>query len=217
MTIVIKDLSNQKAGKFKIGNVNFDFRRVNFQRSEPLGNPESLIMHHTATPPNVLYDDYHFNISEIDKQVFVFKTLKWIEKGMHLWTRNSNNISNTFCCKATGKDVPSPKMIDVMAILQAEQCAWKNIDIFGKVTVPKKQYVVRKQEGKKVELLILAPGTIIVNRLSDHGEYAKLDGYSHLRWDVGENIRKQVIILAQKYYKELKAGKRQFIFKDLLV
>ena len=98
---------------------------------------------------------------------------------------------------------PTNNMLDTMAILAAEICAWKNISPVNKITLPKMHL------GKVI------PGSINIDVIADHAMYAKEDGYKAERWDIGHyynSVKSNTI----KYFQDLKSDKREFIFVELL-
>lgn len=209
MKINYLDISKRPSGLFTFNNQSFSYRKINSQRKDPMGELLGLVMHHSGVQKGIVFDDYHFNITEgKDGQVYVFKTLGFNEKGQHLWGRNTGLLATSLCCLATGKDTPTENMIKANAILNAEKFAWKRLN-FGRLILPAKKIF----SGNLVNIV---GETITIDSLSDHGSYAKLDGYFPDRWDVGEGIKNTIITLTKKHYSDLKSGKAQFIFKDLM-
>lgn len=208
---ISKIVFNLIQGAFKVGTQKISLERPNYQRSEFMGKPDKIVLHWTAGNKKTLYDDYHYNITEIDGEGYVFQTLKLTEKGQHLWGRNSGSVGITLCCKSIPTDLPTEKMIDAAAVLVAELCCWKNLNIKGKITLEKK---TTKRVGKEL-ILYNVPGSISVDVVSDHAAYARLDNYYPDRWDI-EKYLPIIKAKAETYYTELKAGKRTFQFKDII-
>jgi hypothetical protein len=212
------DVSGLKQGTpISCGNKAFNLKRVNSQRDDGnafdsfLNTSYGIVWHWTAGNSTDLYDDYHFNVSTgIDKKPIVFKTLKFTEKGQHLWGRNSGMIGLGFCALSTqAGNKPTAEMIDTGALLTAEICAWKRIDPKGFLKLPGKQQTA---DGKA---LYNTGHTVSIPTIADHATYAKSDGYYPDRVDVAEILP----ILTRKaiaYYDELKKGKRSFVFLSLL-
>lgn len=207
--LISLDISNKKEGYFVVNGVRFYLKRSNSQRSESIGNLLFNVSHWTAGSPLTVYDDYHFNITQYDNVVYVFKTLKWSEKGQHLWGRNSNAIGYALCCMRAPKDPPSLNMLDALSILKAEVCAWKKIEPSKSVDLPKKKYARLDHRLTLVDV----PGKLTTPVITDHSFFGDNDGYGNV--DIKQHIgyvRKEVL----RMFSELKASKRQFRFLDLL-
>lgn len=204
--MIIKDISKQMLGAFSINGIKFNLLSDN-TRGESSGVEKHLVNHWTAGTATQLFNGYHYNITEVNNEVFVFKTLNRKEKGQHVWGRNTGAIGNTLCCMYNNKK-PTDKMIDALAILNAEQCAWYNID-------PRKQIQLAKKKRTGVNSLVTVSGFINAPTVSDHSFFAKQDGYASDRWDIGDYM-KIVYDKCLKYYDELKSGKRQFTFKEII-
>ncbi len=202
-------ITNKPAGHFTFNDKAFSLRRVNTQRDDANSRVIGGVMHHTGTVSNILYDGYQFNITEIDKEVYIFQTLEWSEKGQHLWGRNSGLASFTFCCLATGLNKPTEGMIKAMGMLIGEISAWKNIPIDAKLTMQAKKII-------NGDLVNVSNKIIKIPTFTDHAEYAKFDGYFPDRWDVGDTIKNTVISIAKKHFNDLKSNKVQFMFKELM-
>lgn len=208
--MIITKIFDKKAGNVKVSNINFTFNRHNSQRKDAPGKPRFIGNHWTVASRFHLYDDYHFNISQVKEQVFVFQTLSWNEKGQHLWQRNTGAVGITFCGMSNNgkEDLLTPEMIDAGAILNAEICAWKNINPLELITLQKKKYI--NQDHR--QMLVDIPGqTIQVQGITDHATFGKLDGYGNI--DIGEFFE-PLQENARQYYLDLKTNKRKFIFLD---
>ena len=208
MQIITKDISNERFGIIKINDINFNYISENSSRKQFFDKENHLVNHWTAGNRKALYDGYHFNITEINNQIYVFKSLKRKEKGQHLWSRNSGAIGNTMCCMATKSDFPTQNMIEALSILNAEQCAWYGLE-------PEKEIILPKKQRIDYDSLITVNGSIKAPIISDHSYFAKKDGYSQERWDIGsymDTVRKKSI----QYYKDLKSAKREFLFKEII-
>lgn len=181
--------------------------KPNTQLNRLLGIPKGIILHWTAGSQRSAYNDYHYCITELNNKPVVLQTLKLTQCGQHLWGRNSNMIGISLCCMDNPKNKPTPKMIDACSILLSELSAWKKIGLDDRLTVQKKQ--------RSGELLINKPGTILIDAITDHANYAKIDNYYPERWDIAEYLD-IIKNKAKVYFKELKSGKREFIFKEIL-
>ncbi len=207
--LISLDISDKKEGHFVVNGVRFYFKRSNSQKSEPIGDLLFNVSHWTAGSPLTVYDDYHFNITEYDNVVYVFKTLKWSEKGQHLWGRNSNAIGYALCCMRTPKNTPTLNMLDALSTLKAETCAWKKIEPSKSIDLPKKKYTRLDHRLALVD----APGKLVTPAITDHSFFGDNDGYGnidikgHIGW-----VRKEAL----RVFSELKSGKRQFKFLELL-
>lgn len=208
MNYIIKDISSQPFGTIKINDINFSYISENSSRKDFFDKEKHIVNHWTAGNRKNLYDGYHFNVTEINNQIYVFKTLKRKEKGQHIWGRNSGAIGNTMCCMSTKSDFPTANMIEALSILNAEQCAWYGLDIEKEIILPKKQRI-------DYDSLITVAWQIKAPVISDHSYFAKKDGYSQERWDIGSYIE-TITNKAIQYHKELKENKREFIFKEII-
>lgn len=208
--MIIQKIYSRNAGTISANGNLFNFNRPNEQRKDDPGTPFMIVPHWTVADRDSLFDDYHFNITQIKDQVYVFQTLSWSEKGQHLWQRNTGAVGISLCGMSNENNKPSAYMADTMAILCAEICAWKHIDPFKKIELPKKKYI--SQDHRMI--LQNVPGEVIqIDPISDHAVFGVKDGYGNP--DIGPYY-KIVLESALEYYKELKANKRQFIFKELL-
>lgn len=197
-----------------INNKNYPIHFENSQKDDLLGSKIlGLVCHWTAGDYDDFYDGYHFNIGFINNEVIVVKTLGNNQKGQHVWGRNTGMIGITLCAMKDWILEPNQYQLDIMSILIAEICAWKNLNPESKISLPKKQV-----QG---DTLITLGGTQSFNLISDHREFAIADGYPSERQDINNSKKKidymvEVRAKAIKYYKELKANKRNFLFVDII-
>ncbi len=203
--IIVRDISKDPFGSFMQNKVKFQYISENESRREFYDNEKHIVNHWSAGRRNQLWDGYHFNITEINDQIFVFKTLKRKEKGQHLWGRNTGCIGNSICSMFEG-DKPTDGMIDTLALLNAEQCAWYGLNPEGTILLPKKKVI----EGK----LVTIAGNINAPIIADHKHFSDIE-YPSQRIDIGVymiTVKRKAI----QYLKELKDGKRQFLFKEII-
>jgi len=206
MGFIVKNLENNTADIIKISDKEFSFKKPVLV-DEPLKKIEGFSWHWTAVKKNVLFNDYHFNISDFSKDILVAKTLSLKTKGQHTWGQNTGLVGLSFCNTIVGDDKPSKEMIELGAILQAELCAWHNLDPNGKFT--------RNKKIVQGDRLITIAGTDSFDVIGDHCQFSKANRYYPDRWDIGDILP----ILKQKaieYHKELKQGKRQFQFLEII-
>lgn len=187
--------------------------KENNQKQEPMSNPLGTVNHWTAGDYDDFYDGYHFNIGIINNQIAVVKTLNFNQKGQHLWGRNSGMIGITLCAMKDWILTPSFEQLDTMAILNAEICAWKNINPRGILKLPKMKVV-----GNSISFV---GGSQNFNAISDHREFAIADGYGADRQDINNTkLKKDYMVTVREktiiYFADLKAGRRKFLFADLL-
>jgi hypothetical protein len=215
MVIKAYKLINKPGGTYNLEGTKVQLILANGQKSFPLKTPEAVVFHWTAGSHVQMWDDYHFNIvfDANTKEAKVVQTLNWAQLGQHLWGRNTGTVAITFSAmsRATSNNFGAfpvtPQQVEAAAILAAEICAWKRINPHEVYQVPDKTIV----RGA----LVNTGGFNTVPRVSDHAFYASLDGYASERWDVGPYMG-QLTKLVQKYYDELKAKKREFMFKELM-
>lgn len=196
-----------------INGKNYTIHKENSQKSEPMSNPLGNVNHWTAGDYDDFYDGYHFNIGIVNNQIAVVKTLNFNQKGQHLWGRNSGMIGITLCAMKDWVLFPTNEQLDTMAILNAEICAWKNINPKGILKLPR-----MKVTGNTISFV---GGSQNFNAISDHREFAVADGYGASRQDINNTkIKRDYIIdVRQKtilYFNDLKADRRKFLFADLL-
>jgi hypothetical protein len=206
MQVFTKDISDLASGTFEFQGETFTFERANSQRHEASIPPVKSAVHWSAGNPKTVYDDYTFCITEVNKKIFIFKCLKWSEKGQHLWLRNSGTLGFSMLCFAKDEaTMPTKDQIEYTALAIAEVYAWKKIDPRGKVSTYK------ISQGKVI------PGSNLeVDTISDHMSYAKSDGYYPDRVDVGVYL-KPIRDRAVAIFDELKTpGKRKFQLLSLL-
>ena len=182
----------------------------NTQKQEPMGNPKGIVLHWGANNRFNYADGYHFNICDFSGNPVVVQSLKLSEKGSHIWGRNSGLIGISMSCMAEPDLTPTDLQKEVTAVLIAEFCAWKSLDIKGKLILPGKKYYPNPDRlidtGKMIEF----------PTVTDHAEYAKKDGYFPSRWDIGK-YKDGIIKRANQVYQELKSGKaRKFQFLEIL-
>lgn len=207
--VIAVDISDKKEGFFVANGVRFYFNRNNSQKNETLGDPLFNVCHWTAGSSLSIFDDYHFNITQYGNTVYVFKTLKWHEKGQHLWGRNSNAIGYTLCCMSSPNKIPTGNMLDALAVLIAEVCAWKHMEPSKNINLPRKKYMKLDHRLSLVNI----PGEISAPIITDHSFFGDNDGYGNP--DIKKyiaDIRKKAI----KVFDELKSAKRQFVSLSLL-
>lgn len=188
----------------------FSIRKVNGQKDEPLGDKLGWVAHWSACAEPLVFDDYHINIcTSLDKSTPVIaKALKFNQKGQHLWGRNTGLIGISFSCLAVNKATyPTGKMVEAMALVIAEASAWFGINPEDLMSLPKKKAVG--------DSLVTVKGTLLMPAVTDHAAFAKSDGYTGHRIDIGTflaPVRARSIAL----YKELKSNKRQFELVGIL-
>ena len=202
-----------RTGTILINSSKLHIRKVNTQLKAPLGDIKGIVLHHSACPRNVVFDDYHINIAEVEKEPIICQLLGYNQKGQHLWGRNTGMIGISISCMDNPDDLPSPNQINYLSTLIAEVCCWKNLNPSATIKLAKKKIV-----NKELVDVYNSKGqleTIEAPVISDHAFFAKKDGYYPDRWDIG-NYYSIVVKQAKSVYKELKAGKRQFIFKEIL-
>lgn len=190
-----------------INKKNYFIHNENQQKQDPLGIVKGIVLHWTAGDHDDFYNGYHFNIGEINNLPVIIKTLGWNQKGQHLWGRNTGMIGITLCAMKDWKILPTQKQLDILPILIAEICAWKNLNPEGKISLANKKVVGQD--------LIDIGGFSNFDVISDHRTFAKKDGYGSERQDI-----KQYYLPAKEkaiiYFKELKSNKRKFHFLELL-
>lgn len=209
----IINLTNKKGGTYKFDNIAFNLQTPNNSKFDSLGQIQRIILHTTAGHRTTLYDDYHYNITQIENEVYVFQVLRTDQKGQHLWGRNSNCLAISLNC-LYDSDPPTEYMLDTMSLLVAELSAWKNIGIHDMISLPAKTQIT-DSDGR--EILVNTGYEIKMPKVADHAMYAHKDGYYPDRVDI-EKYFKKVIDKADKYYKELKdpKSKRKFTFIDII-
>jgi hypothetical protein len=131
------------------------------------------------------------------------------EKSEGLWQRNSNVVNNTMCLPAiSASTMPSLELLTALATLNAEQCAWYKLNPEGLIVLPKKKLI-------NPTTLITVAGSISAPIIADHKFFADHD-YPSGRVDIGkeriEFVRKKAI----EFYKDLKSGKKQFEFLEII-
>lgn len=208
MQIITKDISKFAAATFNLNGVTFEYIRENHTRNIFSEKELHLCNHWTGGNPKQLYDKYHNNLTEVNGVIYGFRTLKRLEKSEALWQRNTGSVNNTMCLLATKKNMPSQNLLTALAILNAEQCAWYKLNPEGLIVLPKKKLI-------NPTTLITVAGSISAPIISDHKFFADKD-YPSGRVDIGkeriEFVRKKAI----EFFNELKAGKRQFQFLELI-
>jgi hypothetical protein len=207
MTVIVQKIYDKPFGFVKVNGQPFLYISENGTRGEHSGPEKHIVNHWGACMNFQIFDGYTNNLCDLNSQIYVFQTLKRQEKGQHLWGRNSGCVGNSMSCMYKNAK-PTDKLIEALAILNAEQCAWYHLDPEGTVILPKKKRISFNQ-------LITVPGQITAPVVSDHRYFAGVDQYSQERWDIGDYMP---IVLKRtiEIFKELKAGKRTFIFKDIL-
>lgn len=220
-TLDASDLFRRQATVPFIG-MPIGLKAVNKQRHEAAGAATSLAYHWSAGDWDDAYDDYGFSVvwNPVNKKVGIVKALDWKEKGQHLWGRNTGIVGIGFAgmmdatTDPAGNLIAGPRplnaqMITAGALLGAEICAWKRIDPRQKIEVPE------KRPNADMTLLVNTGRMIKVPTVWDHAGWAKVDGYARHRWDV-HKYQPQIMKELLGFYDELKAGKRQFQFEELL-
>lgn len=208
----IIDFTKSSANSIDAVGRTFSIRRPNGQKGDALGDKLGWIAHWSACPESLVFDDYHINICvSVDrKKPVIAKTLKFNQKGQHLFGRNTGMLAISFACPAVSKITkPTEEMVDAMALVIAESCAWHKLDPNGSIQVPKKLY------SYATDKLSTLPGTIKMPVISDHASYAKADGYGRDRIDIGAYLP-LVKSKALVFFKELKANERQFELVSIL-
>lgn len=182
----------------------------NTQKHEPMTQPKGIVLHWGANNRFNWADGYHYNICDFSGVAVVVQSLKLSEKGSHVWGRNSGLIGISMSCMAKPDLIPTDLQKETTSILVAEFCAWKSLDIFGKIILPEKKYY------PKPDRLIDTGKMIKFPVVTDHAEYAKRDGYFPSRWDIG-SYKTDIVDRAKVIYSELKSGKgRKFQFLEIL-
>jgi hypothetical protein len=155
--------------------------------------------HWTAGTYSQVFDDYHFCITYDGKLAHVKQTRSLREKGAHCWRRNTGNIGISLCAMAKGYPVEDHQ-VEVAAKLTAELCFLFGLDPNGHYVAP-----VIDKDGNTTGL------TFQAQVLADHKYYAAKDGYSALRWDIGdvEPIMRRKTLW---YYSKLKSGEHKLEF-----
>lgn len=202
-----------RVGNILVNNEVIGVRKVNTQYNAPLGKIQGIVLHWSAGPKNIIFDDYHINSALTQKDIVMAQTLKPTQKGQHLWGRNSSMLGVSMSCMDNPGDTPSDNQVSATALFVAEACCWYQLDPAGNIELNKK-----KISGDKLIDVYNSKGQlekITVPVISDHSIFARLDGYYPDRVDIGKYLP-IIVKQAKAYYKELKEGKRQFIFKEIL-
>ena len=166
--------------------------------NEPMGQPNRITLHWTASGYSQVFGDYHGCIKGDGVRV---ATRPLTVKGVHTWGRNSGNIGESLCGMAKGCPI-KPVQIETMAATVAEHAARYGIALRGVVKLPK----MKVQGG----VLVPVPGQwILAPTVADHAWYAKADGYFPDRWDIGD-LYHEVLEKAVWYHEQLRLGRRQF-------
>lgn len=209
MQIITKDISKFNVSNFKLNGIDFEYKRENHTRGVFDEKSLHLVNHWTGGNPRQLFDKYHNNLTEVNGIVYGFRTLKRLEKSEALWQRNTGSINNTMCLLANSKKtMPSENLLIALAMLNAEQCAWYKLDPEGNIVLPKKKLL-------DPNTLITVNGSISAPIIADHKFFSDKD-YPAGRVDIGLErilfVRKKAI----EFFNDLKSGKRQFQFLDLI-
>jgi hypothetical protein len=174
---------------------------------------KGTVMHWTASSNRMLtFDGYHFNIADNGKEAAVIKTLGVSEKGKHLWGRNTHFAGFAYCATADdskpnyGPGAPTVRQRVAMQTVVAEFCAWRRVD-------PRVMIEVQKMASNASSIWAV-DGTIKVPTVASHQTFAIPDGYGRERWDTGKLLPEDAKAIVA-IYLDLKAGKRQFMFKHL--
>lgn len=210
----IIDASNKSV--FKLFGKTYYIYKENSQKNELMGKILGLVPHWTAGTHSQFFDGYHVNFGFINNEVIVVKTLKFTQKGQHLWARNSGLIGLTLCAMKDWLLKPNKYQVDMMALFIAEYCCWYGLDPESEITLPEKyrvNYSTLGNTGKMKKFPVIA----------DHRTYAVSDGYGSERQDILDSkVKPEVNYLiivrdkAIKYYNELKNNKRTFQFLSIL-
>ena len=150
--------------------------------------------HWSAGSYTQTFDDYHFCITWDGKKAQVIQTLSLTERGSHCWRRNTGNIGVSMMCMAEKYPVRL-EQVEAMAKLNAELCLYFGLDPNGTYTAQK----IDPDSGAPIFGAFEAP------IVSDHAFYARKDGYSSLRWDIGNHMA-PVKAKTLWYYNKLKSG-----------
>lgn len=194
---------------FMFENKRIHIMQKNSQKFEVMGKKVGIVYHHTGGDYMLPYDYYHFNVMWDGKKPIVVKTLGLDQKGQHLYGRNTGMIGITFDSLSAPALVPTPNQLDAGALLGAELCCWQNIDPEAKLILPKKKY------NPRTNTLDTLSGTIEAPTISDHNFFGCKERDDYGRWDIGDKY--PIVVKAlNKYYKELKQGKRKFVFEELI-
>lgn len=195
-----KAVNNEKTLTLPSGKINI--QRINTQRAEALGTIKGVVLHWTAGPKTLAFDDYHINIVETASEVAVIQTLNYTEKGMHLYKRNTGMIGVSMASMQNPKlksQQPSALQLEATALIIAEICCYKNLN-------PEKEFSTYKLGN---------PALVSAPIISDHKYWAIEDMYYPDRWDI-DTYYAPLRLRAIALFKELKANKRKFQFQDIL-
>jgi hypothetical protein len=202
--VFVKDISEQKFGIFTFEEEKFEYKSENKSRGEFFEKEIHVVNHWTVGRRSQLWDGYHCNITEMNNKLFCFRTLKRKEKGQHLWRRNSGAVGNALCSMYK-EEKPTSEMVELLALLNAEQCAWYNLNPESFIDLPKK-----KISG---EQLIDVEGEIIAPILGDHKFFGIKDSYGNQDIDFYMPLVKTKAI---KYFKDLKSKNRKFELLEII-
>lgn len=202
--VFIKDISAQKFGNFTFQGETFEYKSECQSRGEFFTKELHIVNHWTVGHRTQLWDGYHNNVTEVNNKLFVFKTLKRKEKGQHLWRRNTGAIGNTLCSMYKSEP-PTNEMIELLALLNAEQCVWYNLKPDGFIELQKKKLVAGQ--------LVDSEGSIFAPIIGDHKFFGIKDYYGNTDIDKYMPI---VTAKALNYHKELKNNKRQFELLEII-
>lgn len=191
--IDVSDLFRRVASVNCMG-LNLTLHSANGQKGEPLGKITQLVLHWTAGDYRGVWDDYHYNVAfdRSEKRACIVKTLDLTQKGQHLWKRNTGAVGVSFCAMADHRFPVTEEQKEACALLLAELCYKLNLDPRLKGTI------------------------------TDHAEWAKVDGYYPDRWDIGSqaagaaNLLKPLEARTIAIWHELKAGKRKLTLESIL-
>jgi hypothetical protein len=146
-----------------------------------------IVLHWTAGNHKTTYDHYHFCIVWDGKGADVVQTRSLMEKGAHVWKRNTGRVGISLCGGI--KDFPiHVEQVEAMAKLVAELCIFLNIDIKGT------HVAMDLNDTNKFHK---------VPNVTDHVFYGKMDKYG--KPDIGE-LLPVVLNKANWYLQKLKSG-----------
>lgn len=192
---------------FKLNNKTYYINNDNSQLNENMGKVIGIVLHWTAGDQKTFYNGYPINIGFIDNEVIVVKTIKFTQKGQHVWQRNSGLLGIALCAMKVWIIKPNEYQLDIMSLFIAEYCSWNKLDPEKTISLPEKKLVgiTLVNTGRNKNFPII----------SDHRTFAEADGYGSERQDI-LNYYQPVREKAIQYYKELKNNKRKFQFLEIL-
>jgi hypothetical protein len=182
------DIFTKREGVFLPDGMWVAFEKDNTQSASPKGKTRQLVFHWSAGPYSMCFNGYDFCITWNAKTqtVWVIKCLKQSQKDQSTWGRNGGITAISFMAMIDGSATYPGKCPIVAAMAEVGWGLAAELAIDLNVEADQSKPIALPEMACNDTSIWATGKTIYIPAIADHRDYARKDGYTAYRWDIGD-------------------------------